>query len=454
VCAHQAWCSTEIHFFVHFFMVSEPLFHIRSHLAVLVIIIAMAALGSTPSLGHPVIAKLTRENFTLWKAQVVPAIRGAQLYGYIDGTVKAPPVEVDGADANTKVPNPTYTAWVAQDQNLLSYINAFLSREVLEQVADEKTSTDVWKKLQEMYSSQSRARVIHLREKLSSTCKREDQTCTTYFALMKSYTDEMAAGKRLEEDDIVSYILSGLYAEFNPMVKSICAKTESTALSDLYAQMFSTKAHLEAQNSSQHMVVNATTRGSGRDGLGRGGGGRGCCRGDNGHGHGGGCGNSRPRDQCQLCGKLGHVVQRCWKRFDRDFTCEEKVAIMASVSYGVNTNSYTDPGAMDHLTDELDKLTMKEKYGGQEQVHATNGAGMHISHIGHTSFHTPLRKIHLNNVLFVPKTHKNLVFVHRFTKDNNVYLQYHPYHFLSRIRPQRKLCWKASVRGVSTPFQV
>jgi hypothetical protein len=266
----------------------------------------MAALGSTPSLGHPVIAKLTCENFTLWKAQVVPAIRGAQLYGYIDGTVKAPPVEVDGADANTKVPNPTYTAWVAQDQNLLSYINASLSREVLEQVADEKTSTGVWKKLQEMYSSQSRARVIHLREKLSSTCKREDQTCTMYFALMKSYTDEMAAGKRLEEDDIVPYILSGLYAEFNPMVESICAKTESTALSDLYAQMFSTKARLEAQNSSQHMVVNATTRGSGCGGLGRGGGGRSRGRGDN--GHGGGCGNSRPHDQCQLCGKLGHVV--------------------------------------------------------------------------------------------------------------------------------------------------
>jgi hypothetical protein len=101
-------------------------------------------------------------------------------------------------------------------------------------------------------------------------------------------------------------------------------------------------------------------------------------------------------------------VQRCWKHFDRDFTGEEKMANMASMSYGVDTNWYTGAGATDHITGELDKLTMKEKYGGQEQVHATNGAGMCISHIGHTSFHTPLRKIHLNNVLFVPKTHKTL----------------------------------------------
>jgi hypothetical protein len=67
---------------------------------------------------------------------------------------------------------------------------------VLGQVADEETSANVWKKLQEMYSSQSRARVIHLCGKLSSMRKREDQTCAVYFTLMKSYADEVAdAGK-------------------------------------------------------------------------------------------------------------------------------------------------------------------------------------------------------------------------------------------------------------------
>jgi hypothetical protein len=56
----------------------------------------------------------------------------------------------------------------------------------------------------------NRARVIHLHGKLSSTHKGEDQSCATYFALMKGYVDEMAVvGKRLDDDDIVSYILSG-----------------------------------------------------------------------------------------------------------------------------------------------------------------------------------------------------------------------------------------------------
>jgi hypothetical protein len=38
----------------------------------------------------------------------------------------------------------------------------------------------------------------------------------------KSYADEMAiVGKRLDDDDIVSYILSGLDAEYNPIVEFV-----------------------------------------------------------------------------------------------------------------------------------------------------------------------------------------------------------------------------------------
>ena len=51
-------------------------------------------------LALPVTEKLTRTNFNLWKAQVMPAIRGAQLEGLLDGSDEAPPkhitVQVDG----------------------------------------------------------------------------------------------------------------------------------------------------------------------------------------------------------------------------------------------------------------------------------------------------------------------------------------------------------------------
>jgi hypothetical protein len=53
------------------------------------------------------------------------------------------------------------------------------------------------------------------------------------------------------------------------------------------------------------------------------------------------------------------------------------------MSFGVDTNWYMDSGARDHITRELDKLTIRDKYHGGDRVHAANGAGMKISHIGH-----------------------------------------------------------------------
>jgi hypothetical protein len=43
---------------------------------------------------------------------------------------------------------------------------------------------------------------------------------------------------------------------------------------------------------------------------------------------------------------------------------------------------------------------------------------MNITHIGTSINPTPTRTLTLNNVLHVLSTHKNLIFIHRFTIDN------------------------------------
>jgi hypothetical protein len=49
----------------------------------------------TPLLGQVVTVKLNKGNYALWRAQVLPIIRGAQLQGYLDGTLVAPEKEVN-----------------------------------------------------------------------------------------------------------------------------------------------------------------------------------------------------------------------------------------------------------------------------------------------------------------------------------------------------------------------
>jgi hypothetical protein len=77
-----------------------------------------ATLPST--FGHPVTEKLTKSNHALWKLQVLHAIRGARLVGYIDGSLPTPPEEIitgAGADAKTE-PNLAYMEWLALNQQV------------------------------------------------------------------------------------------------------------------------------------------------------------------------------------------------------------------------------------------------------------------------------------------------------------------------------------------------
>jgi hypothetical protein len=109
--------------------------------------------------------------------------------------------------------------------------------------------------------------------------------------------------------------------------------------------------------------------------------------------------------------------------------------------------------ATDYITSELDKLAVREKYVDQDQIHGANGGGMQITHIGQSTlytphqFHgangggmqithigqstlyTPSRNLARNDVLHVPASKKNVVSIHRFTRDNHVFIEYHPYVF-------------------------
>ena len=132
---------------------------------------------------------------------------------------------------------------------------------------------------------------------------------------------------------------------------------------------------------------------------------------------------------------------RCFKRFDATFTgTPQKSASSASTSssYGVDTNWYVDSGATDHITGELEKLSFHDKYRGGEQVLTANGAGMEINHVGHSILQSPVRDIHLHNVLHVPSANKSLVSANRLVKDNNAFLELHPHHFSLKEQVTRK----------------
>jgi hypothetical protein len=205
------------------------------------------------SLGEAVSEKLTGENYMIWRTQVMPAIRGAQLVGYLDGSIKAPEVEIttkDDQGKDVQIPNPAYAKWIAQDQTVLGYLLRNMTREVLVQVAGLESAAEVWASVTEMFSAVSTSRIVQLRTALAKTQK-ENMTAKAYFGRIKSLAYEMAnAGQKLDEAQIISYILAGLdeqYDGFDASITALLKTATKVTVSDLFSMILPYESRLEGR---------------------------------------------------------------------------------------------------------------------------------------------------------------------------------------------------------------
>jgi hypothetical protein len=84
-------------------------------------------------------------------------------------------------------------------------------------------------------------------------------------------------------------------------------------------------------------------------------------------------------------------------------------------------------------------LAIGDAYKGHDRVNTANGQGMSISHVGHSIIRNPSKNFQLRNVLHVPNASKNSLFVHRFTYDNHVFIEFHPFLFLIKDQVTRRI---------------
>jgi hypothetical protein len=161
--------------------------------------------------------------------------------------------------------------------------------------------------------------------------------------------------------------------------------------------------------------------------------------------------NSYNRPQCQVCLKIDHTAKKRRYQYEEDSSFEPRTTALAS-SGAIDNNWYTNFGATDHITGNLDKLTMHDPYCNTDQIHTSNRSGMDNTCVGNSIIPTPTRNLTLNNVLHVPTSYKNLISVHRFTLDNDTFIEFHPYVFFIKDRKMRRLLLHGPCKGGLYPL--
>ena len=177
-----------------------------------------------------------------------------------------------------------------------------------------------------MFSSQSLSRVNNIRTALINAQK-GNQSVSSFFAAMRGLADELAAaGKPIQDDELISYIIHGLDQDYQPLVSALDARVTPVILDELFAMLsnfdqrmaqyhgpgggFKSSANSASRGRGGGSRSRSSSRGKGRFSSGgngysnnsRGGGRSGNSKGRRGGGSGG-SNRSRPDlPRCQICG--------------------------------------------------------------------------------------------------------------------------------------------------------
>ncbi|KAG8479763.1 hypothetical protein CXB51_029589 [Gossypium anomalum] len=406
--------------------------------------------------------KLGEQNYLLWKHQILLILEGYELEGYVLGTFSIPSPFISGHDGQP-VNNPAFLLYKKQDKFLASWLLSTVTDEILVHLTIAKTSLEVWTIIERRFGVKSNVKISSMRHALYSV-KKANLTVKEYLAKVKTLCDNLiAAGSPISEQEQVSIILAGLSMEYESI--RIFASATQVSLDLLTEMLFDCEARqlallteipLQANLVSHHKQATDGKSGTTanyqqeykpahrRHG-------RGWSRT---RGRANGRGWSRSRPQCQLCGKVGHLVQTCYHRFDETFSGVSTTQQMSVNCHQVQNQDgsstrpcshdcnscwqpslqssgsdqvwYPDSGATNHITPNITSLANAAPYTGTSYVSMGNGVPVRIANVGSTSMLAGSKLLRLQNVLHVPTVCKNLLSVGQFARDNEVYFEFHP----------------------------
>uniref|UniRef100_A0A2N9ID99 Reverse transcriptase Ty1/copia-type domain-containing protein n=1 Tax=Fagus sylvatica TaxID=28930 RepID=A0A2N9ID99_FAGSY len=311
---------------------------------------------------HLITIKLTRENYLLWKAQVVPYLRGQHLFQFVDGssTIPQPIITASSDGGSTTLINPEFTQWQLQDQIVLSALISSLSEKVIAHVVRCTTSRDLWATLERMFTAQSQARLMQIHYQLS-TLRKGSTSISDFFQTFTGLADTLAA-------------IDQPLPEFYQVPVSL----ETASANFVSRGTFSRSGRGGRHQSSSSNGRGQSTSPSFRSNRGRG-------RGRNSPN------NARP--VCQVCNRTGHVALHCYHRFDNSYYSEKSADMQAYFSTQqapTDPNWYTDTGATNHLTSDLANLNVhSEEYLGSDQIRVGNGKGLSVAHTAVPALSSP-----------------------------------------------------------------
>ncbi|KAH1096519.1 hypothetical protein J1N35_013440 [Gossypium stocksii] len=263
---------------------------------------------------------------------------------FVLGTIAIPPPHISGT-VGQYVDNLDFLTHKKQDKFLTFWLLSTVTGDVLVHLTTAKTSFDIWSIIERKFGAKSSISLSNMRHTLYSI-KKARLTVKEHLARVKTLSDCLiTVGSMVIEQKQVSIILAGLPLEY----ESVRVVASATSVSfDLLTEMLldcearqlallvdvSLQANLASYQKQDSSERSKHTSYSNHSKPGHRGQARGWSRGRN---RGGGRNWTRTKPQGQLSGKVGHIVQTCYLRFDENFS-----GVESDHSMSVNYHQFND----------------------------------------------------------------------------------------------------------------
>ena len=413
--------------------------------------------------------KFDGTNYPIWRRQVFGLLRGLRLHGLIDGTIDV----TDSTD-------PENSRWYDQDALIQqAMITAFTPAVI----SSADTCRDIWTTLEAIYANASPARLLNLTERFQQARKHPNQSVSDFLHHLKSLSDEIQKlGQSVPDAAFTLAAINGVQdaypqiASFMRMAKQAytfdelhetfvsCEESEHRR-ERLLAQPVTANAATLSQPSAANLAhwqsipipssmpaisgspnSGASLLGAGPTGFNRSNGNRFNNSRNRNNNRNQNQNNNRSSNsnrtsnrsglECQICHKIGHSADKCWHRYQPQ----------ANMAHSGQGDMLLDSGASNHVTNDLSRLNLVSDYNGPDSLVIGNGKGLRIKHVGTLKLPS-YPHLSLPNTLHVPTVHSTLISVAKLCRDNDVLIEFHPFHCLVKDRKTGETLFQGSNRG-------
>ncbi|KAA8521637.1 hypothetical protein F0562_012310 [Nyssa sinensis] len=375
--------------------------------------------------------RLDSTNYVSWKFQFTSILKAHSLIEFVDGSLDCPEMFLRNERGElTAEMNPNHKSWIAQDQALMTLINATLSPIALAHIIGLNFAREVWLTLKRRFSSLLKANILQLKTELQSISK-GNSSIDSYIQKIKEIRDKMhSVSMKIEDEDLLICTLNGLPQNYDAFATSIRTRSDPITFEKLHvllkAKENSKKRHNKQNQNSFVPTTMAVShersqfspqnyRGNSNNYKGRSKG-RSGNRNSNsskfnyqGRSYGPPLSpqnydrsvnssinpiSQKPNtyqlspQPYQICYRTNHTAADYYHRLNPTYQAKlpsPQLVVMAA-SFGSNQNTSNiwlmDSGATNHITNDISNLSIFEDYTGEDAVSIGNGKGLQISHIG------------------------------------------------------------------------